>query len=154
MEQASYPDNFKFHPWAITNHDATIRFYPRIRRDGSLSTVQYTTNPEEGSQEHAVEVPAFTTESAMSKLGHESIDLMKMNIEGAEYEVLDNLLDSRVFPKQIIVEFHHRFPTIGLDKTRQILARLRGSGYKLIAVSNSGRVLSLLRPTDAGSRQL
>jgi len=89
----------------------------------------------------------------MRKLGHESIDLMKMNIEGAEYEVLGNLLDSHIYPKQLIVEFHHRFPDIGLSKTKMIVESLKDSGYQLISISNSGRVLSFLRPYDTGSHQ-
>jgi hypothetical protein len=42
---------------------------------------------------------------------------MKMDIEGAEYEVLDGLLSSPIKPTQLLVEFHHRFPGIGLEKT-------------------------------------
>jgi sensor c-di-GMP phosphodiesterase-like protein len=70
---------------------------------------------------------------------------MKMDIEGTEYEVLDGLLSSSIKPTQLLVEFHHRFPGIGLEKTADIIERLRGAGYKIFAISEIGREVSFLR---------
>jgi len=39
-----------------------------------------------------------------------------MDIEGAEYEVIDDLIASGIRPKQILVEFHHRFKNVGVKK--------------------------------------
>lgn len=72
-----------------------------------------------------IEVPAFGLSSVTTKLGHSNIDLLKMDIKGAEYEVLEGLLASPVKPKQLLVEFHHRFPTIGLEKTADMISRLK-----------------------------
>ncbi len=37
------------------------------------------------------------------------------------------------------------FPGIGLEKTTDILERLRGAGYKIFAISEIGREVSFLR---------
>jgi hypothetical protein len=66
-------------------------------------------------------------------------------IEGAEYEVLDGLLASPIKPTQLLVESHHRFSGIGLDKTADMIERLRDDGYKIFAVSEAGREVSFLR---------
>jgi len=139
------PSGFHFHPWAITAEDGIIRFYPRARRDGSASKAMYTTVADAGVAEEAVDVPAFTLASAARRLGHDRIDLLKMDIEGAEYEVLDMILRSSMLPTQLLVEFHHRFPGIGPKKTADVIRRLRSCGYRIFAVAETGREIGFLR---------
>ena len=67
-----------------------------------------------------------------------------MDIKGAEYEVLEGLLASPIKPSQLLVEFHHRFPAIGLEKTVDMISLLRMAGYKIFAVSDTGREVSFL----------
>lgn len=105
----------------------------------------FTMIAEDASSEDAIEVPAFCLSSIATRLGHSRIDLLKMDIEGAEYEVLEGLLTSPVKPNQLLVEFHHRFPSIGLEKTADIIRRLQKAGYKIFAISETGREVSFLR---------
>lgn len=144
IARREFPPGFHFHPWAVTARDGTLKLYPRIRTDGSLSDVMYTMVPEDASAKEAIEVPAMSLGSITRKLGHERIDLLKMDIEGAEYEVLDNLLDSAVKPVQLLVEFHHRFQGIGPARTKAMIDRLRAAGYRLFAIAETGRELSFL----------
>ena len=139
------PQRFTFHPWAVTATDGSLTFYPRLKKDGTKSEVMYTMIAEEETVDDAIEVPAYSLSTISEKLGHDRIDLMKMDIEGAEYEVLDGLLSSSIKPKQLLVEFHHRFPGIGLEKTADIIKRLRDAGYKIFAISEIGREVSFLR---------
>ena len=100
---------------------------------------------EEETKHDVIEVPAYCLSTIVEKLSHERIDLLKMDIEGAEYEVLDGLLASPVMPTQLLVEFHHRFVEDGLNKTYAIIEGLREAGYKIIAISEVGREISFLR---------
>jgi len=138
------PENFAFHPWAVTAEDGSLSFYPRLKKDGTKSDVMYTMIAETETREDAIEVPAYSLSTISEKLGHRQIDLMKMDIEGAEYEVLDGLLASPIKPTQLLVEFHHRFPGIGLEKTAAVIGRLRYAGYKVFAISEIGREVSFL----------
>ena len=144
LADTDLPERFQFHPWAITAEDGTLKFYPRVRKDGSKSDVMFTMIAENASVDDAIEVPAFCLSSVAEKLGHTHIDLLKMDIEGAEYEVLEGLLASAIKPRQLLVEFHHRFAAIGLHKTGDIVARLREAGYRIFAVSETGREVSFL----------
>ena len=145
LEQRRLPDRFSFHPWAVTASNGTLTFYPRLKKDGSKSDVMYTMVAEQETIGDAIEVPAYSLATICSRLGHERVDLMKVDIEGAEYEVLDGLLASSIRPQQLLVEFHHRFPGIGLQKTADLIKRLRDDGYKIFAVSEAGREVSFLR---------
>ncbi len=105
----------------------------------------FTMIPEEETKDDVIEVSAYSLTSITEQLGHRRIDLLKMDIEGAEYEVLEGLLESPVLPTQLLVEFHHRFVDNGLDRTYDIIKRLRRAGYKIFAISEIGREISFLK---------
>lgn len=144
------PESFHFHPWAVTAADGVLKLYPRVRRDGSKSTVMYSMVAGEPSRDDAIVVPAFCLQSIQAELGQQRLDLLKMDIEGAEYDVLDSLLESSVRPLQLLVEFHHRFAGVGLARTEEMIAKLRSRGYRIFAVSETGREVSFILSAEVG----
>jgi FkbM family methyltransferase len=65
----------------------------------------------------------------------DNVQLLKMDIEGAEYGVLRNLLLSKLRPKMILVEFHARKNSIESKCKLKLLFHilwLRLAGYRLI----------------------
>ena len=55
-------------------------------------------------------LPCTSIAREMEVNGHDSIDLLKIDIEGFEYEVLESCLAEQIPIKQICVEFHDFFP--------------------------------------------
>ena len=149
LEHRELPERLHFHPWAITATDGSLTFYPRLRKDGTKSDVMYTMVAEPETVADAIDVPAYSLPTVAGRLGHRKIDLLKMDIEGAEYEVLDGLLASPIKPAQLLVEFHHRFPGIGLPRTEALIGRLRAAGYRIFAISEIGREVSFLLREEA-----
>ena len=145
LDGSKLPERFHFKPWAVTATDGTLKFYPRLKKDGTKSDVMFTMIPEPETKDDVIEVPAYSLTTIAEKLGHDRIDLLKMDIEGAEYEVLEGLLNSPVLPTQLLVEFHHRFVEDGLQRTYDVIARLRDAGYGIFAISEIGREISFLR---------
>lgn len=74
-----------------------------------------------------------TVGNIMKELGHSKIDLLKLDIEGAELTVLDNIISQRIYPRYLCVEFDLLLK--GQDSaqmTRNILRILDLKGYALL----------------------
>jgi FkbM family methyltransferase len=134
------PPRFVFHPWGVAAHDGTGRFSPP-HNPGHISHSLI----ERDTPWPAIEVPVRRLATLLGLLGHESIDLLKMDIEGAEYEVIDDLLSSGVAVDQLLIEFHHRWPEVGIDKTRKAIRQLHDAGYRIFTSSASGEEYGFLK---------
>jgi len=80
-----------------------------------------------------LEVPCTDLTDLMIRNHHDRIDLLKLDIEGSEYAVIDHLLKNRLPVRQICVEFHHRIlPGIRRSETIRAMLKLIMRGYKLV----------------------
>jgi FkbM family methyltransferase len=50
-------------------------------------------------------VKVSTIDKIMKDLCHENIDLLKLDIEGAEVKVLNDMLDKKIYPTYLLIEF-------------------------------------------------
>jgi FkbM family methyltransferase len=133
------PPGFVFHAYGVAGFDGSRAFVP----PENPSHVSHTVVPRASSRP-AIEVPMQRLGTITKMLGHRSIDLLKMDIEGAEYEVLADMLAQRIPVKQLLVEFHHRWPQLGIEKTKQAIRALHAAGYRIFSVSPSGEEYSFL----------
>ncbi|GMI55572.1 hypothetical protein ScalyP_jg1492 [Parmales sp. scaly parma] len=77
-------------------------------------------------------VPVNTLDHLMQANGHTRIDVLKIDIEGSEYEVLEDWIARNWFPMdQLLVEFHQR---LFKDASRHIrvLEGLKANGFRII----------------------
>jgi len=138
------PANFVFHPWAAAGEDGSLRLYRRVSTRGKRSAVMWTADDTAGDRGDFIEAPAYTIRTMMEKLGHDRVDLLKIDVEGAEYDILDGLAPGDHLPAQLLVEFHHRFPGIGKARTAASINRLRSLGYRIFAISATGREIGFV----------
>jgi FkbM family methyltransferase len=136
------PEQFRFHSLALADRDGSISFFP----PQDPAHVSHTVLPGTANAGPPITVPAKRLATIMEELGHSTIDLLKMDIEGAEYSVLADIEQSDIRPGQILVEFHHRFRGVGVTKTKQAIAALRRIGYALFWVSPSGEEYGFVAP--------
>lgn len=140
LQSHTVPPEFVFHAYGLAEFDGRCAFVPPenpAHVSHSIVTRQ--------SSRPAIEVPVHRLGTIMKVLGHEHIDLLKMDIEGAEYGVLADMLACRIPVKQLLVEFHHRWPHIKVEKTKQAIHELNAAGYRIFSVSPSGEEYSFLR---------
>lgn len=92
--------------------------------------------------------PCRSLGSVMRELGHERVDVLKMDIEGAEYGVVRALCEDSGLLGQIgiiLVEFHHWMSSFTLEDTRQAIRSLERSGFVIGWVSERGHEVLFVR---------
>jgi len=112
--QQKNPHNFDFFQIGISNHNGILKFYPPRNED----YVSCSLFKHQDSNEEPILVKIVTLDKIMRKLGHEKIDILKMDIEGAEYEVIEDIIEKSIFPGQILIEFHHKFKPFSISDTK------------------------------------
>ena len=88
-----------------------------------------------------------TWQDIFYSLGHNKIDIIKMDIEGAEYEILDSILDSSIKVDQFLIEFHERFSVDGKDKSIKAIKKLKNHGFEIFAISDTFEEISFIKKT-------
>lgn len=141
VRSQAFPERFVFQEYGIGETDGTIPFYPPV----DPAHVSYSMVGGHGGVEPVLG-RVRRLGSIMRELGHTHIDVLKMDVEGAEYGVIRDLVAERIPVRQLLVEFHTRFPGVGARTTRQAIRTLNDAGWRIFAVSPSGQEYSFIRP--------
>jgi len=141
LARQSLPSHFRFHPIGIAAHDGEEEFYLPPRPDW----ISHSVVPARQYASASVRLPVTRLSTAMRRLGHRHIDVLKMDIEGAEYTVIEEIVRERIPVVQLLVEFHHRLSRIGTKKTRRALALLASCGMQISYVCPRKEVFTLVR---------
>lgn len=117
---------------AASTHNGTITFNI-ARNDEGSSILSLPASSRYGCiHERAVNVPSMTLEAIMTHFGLERLDLLKMDIEGAEVAILETC-PGAVLRRiaQITVEFHcdPSFGFGGRDRAEGVMDRLGDIGF-------------------------
>lgn len=119
----------RYEPVAIWDKDETVQFF----EPADPTNVSHSITNAQASG-RAINVPALTVASLMQKLGHDRVDYLKLDIEGAEYRVVDELVLSRTLPKVLYLEYHFDQNIPPYRNLRQIEASLHALcalGYRV-----------------------
>jgi FkbM family methyltransferase len=135
------PLEFKFHPVGLADFDGKAKFNPPQNPEHISATM--LSRPETSNQSYKVEVRSL--KSIMIELGHKQVDLLKMDIEGAEYQVIDHMKAKNIKPGQLLIGFHHHFECVGAKKTVNAVKQLRQMGYLVYFISETGEDISFIR---------
>jgi len=131
LQTMNLPENkipqFKFLPIGLAGRSGRLRLAPPPRaEEGSWFA--------SGDGEGTIEVPCRDLVSLLEEQRHRHVDLLKLDIEGAEYGVIDQILQARLPVRQLLVEFHDGIlPTVGIRHSVRALVKLVVRGYKLIS---------------------
>lgn len=135
-------NQFVFHEYGLYNETCQKTFYlPKKSEHISGSLVQ---NLNVNSNDSFL-VNLLTIEDISKIYGHSKIDVLKIDIEGAEYDVLDSILNSKLEITQILIEFHSRFLSNGIELTKTAVGKLHNSGYKIFAFSKTFEEVSFIK---------
>lgn len=114
----------------------------------SQSTDEQTSGTILGSADLGVDTKGTSIEvrkikTLADELGHSHIDVLKMDIEGAEFDAIPDILASGITVDQILIEFHPYF-TNGVSRWKTNLEQLNKAGYRLFDVSRRALELGFI----------
>lgn len=84
------------------------------------------------------DVEALTLKSLLRRIGAAEVEMLKLDLEGAEYDLLGAVEREQLLPfKQIFVEFHHHaVDRYGVEDTRRLVSRLADFGFSAFSLDD------------------
>lgn len=142
VESRQNPAEFIFHNYGIDEQSGIVEFLlPKNDNYVSGSTVSQI-NVDDKKK---VKVNMKCLFDIVNELDHKHIHVLKIDIEGSEYKILENILSASVKIDQILIEIHERFFPDGKEKTKKLMSTLNSHGYKLFGVSSGLEELSFIK---------
>tara|TARA_B100000686_G_scaffold345744_1_gene430906 strand:- start:2624 stop:3211 length:588 start_codon:yes stop_codon:yes gene_type:complete len=128
------PSGFHFHPLGVGAIDGSQAFSePKPERK-----FNYTRADLGDPEDKVVQCEVRRLNTLRQELGHQEIDILKMDVEGEEMSVLSDMLACGIQPGQLLVEFHYNYPQIRFGDFLSLVARLREVGYRIFHISERG----------------
>lgn len=121
-----FPTELTYSPVGVYDRDGVERFYAPADSSHvshSIDNIQLTKSYFEGTVRRVATI--------MQTNGHQHLDLLKLNIEGAEGRVLYDVFTSGIRPKQLSVVFEQRE---SLRKLRNRVLDIISNGYEILHV--------------------
>lgn len=125
----SHIADFQFQPYGLAAEDGEITLAPPQNPNyASYWLISQHTSTE------TFRFPVKSLQTVMGELGWSVIDLLKLDIEGSEYDVIDNLVTAKIPVRQLCVEFHDTLAVQLGHSTARSIGRLENYGLKLVFV--------------------
>ena len=131
-----------YHAYAIWDKEEMLQFFEPVNPDHvshSITNIQ--------SSGSFIQVQARTLDSLMQEWHHHEIDYLKLDIEGAEYRVVDYLAEKKIPVNVLYLEYHYHkniAPLTNITMIKSSLERLFTLGYRVFYQSDR-RYFGLIR---------
>lgn len=142
VHQQQVSEKFVFFNYGISTTSGIQHFYlPKNNKSVSGSLIINETV----NEEDMVAVNMQSLADILKDLKHSEIEVLKMDIEGAEYDVIDSVLASNVTINQFLVEFHDRIFDSKEPKSKAFVEKMIAHGYEIFALSDSYEEVSFIK---------
>jgi FkbM family methyltransferase len=125
--------SIQFFKKALWNDICKLDFFPPQDKNHVSHSIHNLQDVEETSN-NKITVETITLSSVLKEMDVDHIELLKLDIEGAEIEVLEYMIKQNIRPTQICIEFDE----LGLNKSnlwkrpRRIIRELKRVGYRCV----------------------
>jgi FkbM family methyltransferase len=135
IRQQKLPPQINVHPMGLSDRDGVLTHDPVENATHSAAR----RNPSHSSSEYQVRrLPTL-----MKQFGHGHVDVLKLEIESAEFFATHSLMTSSVRPTQILVEFQHPGRAFSVPRCERALMQLNQLGYRIFDCQPGGHRFSL-----------
>lgn len=144
IQRQVMPPQFHFHAYGLAGYDGTALF--------SLPETHVVSFTMLDLARGRMTVPGSVHRlpTILELLGHKRVHVVKLDIEGAEYSVIPDLIACSTRIDQLLIEFHDRClngPN-PYSQTTKAIETLEASGFSLFHVSNRGLEYSFIRAPE------
>ena len=140
--------DFTFIPHAVWSSDGSLElFAPKDPAHVSYSAVNLQHTSE------TIRVPASSIATILQESNASRLTLLKLDIEGAEHEVLRSMLAANIFPDQLLVEFdqiNQPLTPLFWVYLLRTYRELRAAGYRLVHREGANCALRYCVPRRIG----
>ena len=143
VARQTLPIQFHFFPFGLSNFDGLLDFYPPRKTAGT----HYSQQPRgfRASCGPPVQGQVFRLATIMNRLGHTRLDVLKMDIEGSEFEAVPDLIHAGICVDQLLVEIHYHFPSRSFQQGVALIGQLKAYGMDCIYISDRGLEFAFVR---------
>lgn len=150
LAERELPAEFRHRAIGLAAKDGARAFAP----PSSLRSVDFAMAPADVELSARAEMlPVRRLATIAAECDREHVDLLKLDVEGAEYEILADVLANGPRVDQLLVEFHHGTDRWTIEHTARAVGALRDAGLRCFWISRRGLEMSFLRcsaPQSAG----
>lgn len=118
----------KFYPVGLWNEDTTLKFFSPADESGVSHSAVNLQRTEKYFEAKVKQLPTI-----MQECGHDRIDLLKLDIEGAEYQVIENIVAHQIIIGVLCIEFdetaRNNFDSKYISRIQGAIDSLLGMGY-------------------------
>lgn len=115
---------------AVSSENGTVQFH-ESKQNESGSLLPEHTNIRNDDINH-YEVESVTLRELVRRLGRTSVDILKLDLEGAEYGLFDDMTEADLLPfGQIFLECHHHCTSHTELETKQLVRRIKNFGFEV-----------------------
>ena len=139
--------NLSLVPQALWNKTEELQFFEPIDDAHVSHSISNFQNQYDSEAAHII-VNADTLRNMLVKLDiQENISLLKLDIEGAEHEALEAIINDGMLPRQILVEYDELrlISSKGRNRVKKTHNSLLENGYKLLDCDGSYNFLYFLK---------
>jgi len=141
VKRQKLPRQFLFHDYGISNFDGALNFYPP-RKTGNT---HYSQEQRGAGSATPIRGRVNCLTTIMRRLGHRHLDVLKLDVEGSEFEAIPDLIDSGVTVDQLLVEIHYQFRSRSFAAGIEQIQQLKAYGMQCIHFSKRGFEFSFVR---------
>jgi FkbM family methyltransferase len=120
-EATAHEPRFVLHRFGLWSRDGTLHFHAP-ETEGHIS---HSATNLKGTRA-AFDAPVRCVRTVLGELGHERIDLLKLSVEGSEYEILDHVLSEQIPVHILCVEYAQPAP---LERMEASVRQLESAGF-------------------------
>ena len=146
----SLPREFVFHEFGLADFNGELTFYPPKKQGNTHFSQDRRRHNRDDSG--AVRGSVRRLDAIAEELGRK-VDILKMDVEGSEFDAIPDVLASDVRVRQLLVEIHYHHPERSFAEGWALVEMLQAAGYRCFAVSRRGLEFSFLRDDVAASRR-